>query len=90
MSEEELNKRYIQEKTGLVDDDELIPIILDMLSEVYINGLEQSKFDKRMLELENQQLKEQLEKTIKYLYQDGNITLYGKIKLLGLLKGDKE
>lgn len=57
MSEDELNIKYIREKTGLVKNDELIPIILEMINEC----LEQSRFDKSMLEKENQQLKKQLE-----------------------------
>lgn len=48
MSESELNMKYIQEKTGLVENDELIPIILDMLNEAYIDGLIQGKFDINM------------------------------------------
>lgn len=54
MSERELNKKYIQDKTGLLDNDELIPIILDMLSEAYIKGLEQGKFDMEMEMLEKE------------------------------------
>ncbi len=68
MSEEKLNEKYICEKTLLDENDELVPIIRKMLSEAYINGLEQSRFDKRMLEQENQQLKEKTP----YLFTDTN------------------
>lgn len=62
MSEKDLNIKYIQDKTGLVDNDELIPIILEMIQESYKAGLCQSEFDNTMgLIEENQELKKQLE-----------------------------
>lgn len=62
MSEEDLNVKYIREKTGLVENDELIPIILEMIQESYKAGLCQAEYDNTMgLIEENQQLKEQLE-----------------------------
>ena len=62
MSEEDLNIKYIREKTGLVENDELIPIILEMIQESYKAGLCQAEYDNTMgLVEENQQLKEQLE-----------------------------
>ncbi len=48
MSEEKLNEKYICKKTLLDENDELVPIIRKMLSEAYINGLEQGKFDNQM------------------------------------------
>lgn len=58
MSEEELNINYIREKTGLVENDELIPIILEMIKDSYKAGLNQSEYDNTMgLIEENQELK---------------------------------
>lgn len=53
MSEEKLNERYIKEKLQEVWQDcmyldEIVPIIRKMLSEAYINGLEQYKYDLKM------------------------------------------
>lgn len=53
MSEEKLNERYVKEKLKEVWQDcmyldEIVPIIRKMLSEAYINGLEQYKFDLKM------------------------------------------
>ena len=67
MSEEKLNEQYIIDHIqGICQDciylDKIVPIIREMLSEAYINGLEQSRFDKQMLELENQEYKEVLNK----------------------------
>lgn len=62
MSEEELNINYIREKTGLVENDELIPIILEIIKDSYKAGLCQLEFDNTMgLIEENQSLKKQLE-----------------------------
>lgn len=63
MSEEQLNEQYIRDNIqGICQDcvylDKIVPIIRKMLSEAYINGLEQGKFDRRMLELANQKYKE--------------------------------
>lgn len=65
MSEEQLNEQYIRDNIqGICQDcvylDKIVPIIRKMLSEAYINGLEQGKFDRRMLELANQKYKEML------------------------------
>lgn len=83
MNEEDLNIKYIREKTGLVENDELIPIILEMVQESYKAGLCQAEYDNTMnLIEENQQLKEQLEKerkarkeSIEYI----NVTEYSGI-----------
>lgn len=58
MSEEDLNVKYIREKTGLVEDDELIPIILEMTKDSYKAGLCQAEYDNAMdLMEENQKLR---------------------------------
>ncbi len=66
MSEEKLNEQYIKDHIqGICQDciylDKIVPIIREMLSEAYINGLEQGKFDRQMLELEKQKCKEVLD-----------------------------
>lgn len=62
MNEKDLNIKYIQDNTGLVDNDELIPIILEMMEESYKAGLCQSEIDNTMgLIEENEKLKKQLE-----------------------------
>lgn len=65
MTEEQLNENLIKfELQGICQDciylDKIVPIIRKMLSEEYKTGLEQSRFDKNMLERENQELKKQL------------------------------
>ena len=74
MSEKELNENYVRDKIqGICQDciylNKIVPIINEMLSEQYVNGLEQSRFDKRMLADENEQLK-------KALMQDHNKIKY--------------
>ena len=65
MSEKDLNIKYIQDKTGLIDNDELIPIILDMMQESYKSGLCQSEFDNTMgLIEENAELKKKYENAV--------------------------
>ena len=66
MTEEQLNENLIKlELQGICQDciylDKIVPIIRKMLSEEYKTGLEQSRFDKNMLERENQELKKQLD-----------------------------
>lgn len=62
MSEKDLNIEYICEKTLLNKDDELVPIILDLIQDSYKAGLCQAEFDNTMnLIEENQELKEALE-----------------------------
>ncbi len=48
MTEEEKNIEWICSRTLLDKNDELVPIILKMLSETYINGLKQGHFDRDM------------------------------------------
>ena len=74
MSEEKLNEQYIKDHIqGICQDciylDKIVPIIREMLSEAYINGLEQGKFDRQMIELENQKYKEVIDKA-KYWVED--------------------
>lgn len=62
MSEKNLNIEYICEKTLLNKDDELVPIILDLIQDSYKAGLCQAEFDNTMnLIEENQELKKHLE-----------------------------
>lgn len=62
MNEKDLNIEYICDKTLLNKDDELVPIILDLVQKSYRAGLCQSEFDNIMnLIEENQELKKQLE-----------------------------
>lgn len=70
MSEEELNEKYIRDNIkGICQDcmylDKILPIINNMLSEQYRNGLEQGKFDAMMDKLE----------LINWLESKNNITL---------------
>lgn len=61
MNEKDLNVEYICEKTLLNKDDELVPIILDLVQKSYRAGLCQAEFDNTMnLIEENQELKSQL------------------------------
>ena len=92
MSEEKLNEQYIKDHIqGICQDciylDKIVPIIREMLSEAYINGLEQGKFDRQMLELAVQKYKEMVEEIKKYaslFYQHGiyvEQTLLLKLKM---------
>lgn len=70
MKEEKLNEQYIRDNIqGICQDciylDKIVPIIREMLSKAYIDGLEQSRFDKRMLEFENEKLKQEINKISK-------------------------
>lgn len=70
MSEKELNEEYIRDNIqGICQDcmwlDKILPIINNMLSEQYRNGLEQGKFDAMMDKLE----------LINWLESKNNITL---------------
>ena len=61
MNEKDLNIEYICEKTLLNKDDELVPIILDLIQDSYKAGLCQAEFDNTMnLIEENQELKLEL------------------------------
>ena len=68
MTEEQLNKEWlIKELKGFSYSNELLDKILELLSNQYINGLEQSRFDKRMLEHENRELRKEKQEWIKLL-----------------------
>ena len=68
MTEEQLNKEWlIKELKGFSYSNELLDKILELLSNQYINGLEQSRFDKRMLEHENRELLKEKQEWIKLL-----------------------
>ncbi len=59
MNKKDLNIEYICEKTLLAKDDELVPIILDLIQESYKAGLCQAEYDNTMgLIEENQELKQ--------------------------------
>lgn len=74
MSEKDINIEYICKKTLLDKDDELVPIILDMIQESYRAGLSQSEIDNTMGLIEhNQMLKDQIRK--QQLMIDKAITL---------------
>ena len=61
MSEEELNKKWLKDELKEFScSNEFFDKILDLLSKQYINGLEQSRFEKNLLEQENKELKKQL------------------------------
>lgn len=66
MSENDFNIKYIREKTGLVENDELISIILEMIKDSYKAGLCQAEYDNTMdLIEENKTYKEVIDKSIK-------------------------
>lgn len=72
MREEKLNEKLIRfEIQGICQDciylNKIVPIIREMLSEEYKTGLEQARFDKRMLELENDTLRKDLQKSKKII-----------------------
>lgn len=96
MNEKDLNIEYICEKTLLNKDDELVPIILDLIQESYKAGLCQAEFDNTMnLIEENQELKKQLEEYkatmedtknfVKCLYTGGYISEMTKNNILDRL-----
>lgn len=58
MNKEELNIKYICDKTLLDKNDELVPIILEMIKDSYKSGLNQAEYDNTMdLINENKELK---------------------------------
>ena len=68
-NDDDLNIVYICSKTLLDENDELVPIILDIIKESYKAGLCQAEHDNTMdLIEENQELKEQLEKRKYYKF----------------------
>lgn len=65
MNEKDLNIEYICKKTLLNKDDELVPIILDLIQESYKAGLCQAEFDNTMnLIEETQELKKKYENAV--------------------------
>lgn len=72
MSEKDLNIEYICEKTLLNKDDELVPIILDLIQESYKAGLCQAEFDNTMnLIEETQELKKKYVNAVAdYVHKD--------------------
>ena len=95
MSEEDLRIKQIQMKIkGLTFEQSRD--ISQLCSEYYIEGLEQSRFDKNMLELENTQLKEELKDKNNYheeaskWYKEAFDTTQENIKLKSVLKEIRE
>ena len=78
MSEEELNEQYIKNKIqGICQHcmwfDKTIPIINKMLSEAYISGFKQGKFDLKMdLQQKVEQIVNYLDKVVYILKNDTN------------------
>lgn len=61
MSEREFNRKILKEKLSeFTYSETFLDKILDLTSESYIEGLKQGMFDRKMLEAENEILKEQL------------------------------
>ena len=104
MSEKELNEKYIRDNMqGICQDcmylDKIIPVINKMLSEAYIKGLRQGKFDNQMEILELQSV---IDKAIEYIencdpdnlnsmfLNESYISNYGACELLKMLKEDYE
>ena len=76
MTEEQLNENLIKSELQCICQDciyldKIVPIIRKMLSEEYKTGLEQSRFDKNMLEQENQELKKQLKEINTFINNSG-------------------
>ena len=92
MTEEDLNTKYICEKTLLDKNDELVPIILNLIQESYKSGLCQTEFDNTMELLEeNKQLKERIQNATDYVnsnldYIDDNYISF----LLDILQGKED
>lgn len=91
MNEEELNIKYIRHKLGV--DMLLAKEILKLCSERYIEGIEQGKFDRLMLEQENQQLKDnwnELKCILKEMYihtqYTGYLDIIHKMEILDKVK----
>ena len=71
MTETELNIKHIQERTGLAEDDELIPIILSMIEEVYRSGLAQGELDNTFgLIDENERLNNIINEALKWVKEN--------------------
>ena len=103
MSEKELNEKYIRDNIqGICQDcmylDKIIPVINKMLSEAYIKGLRQGKFDNQMEIIELQSV---IDEAIKYIencnpnvdlnsmfLNESYISNYGACELLKILKGE--
>ncbi len=87
MNEKDLNVEYICEKTLLNKDDELVPIILDLIQESYKAGLCQAEFDNTMnLIEENEELKQKYENAV----ADYETTMAEKEQLKKQLKDKTE
>lgn len=80
MNEKDLNIEYICEETLLEKDDELVPVILNLMQESYKTGLCQAEFDNTMnLIEENQELKKQLKSDYYIKGLEGTLKEYQQI-----------
>lgn len=87
MNEKDLNIEYICEKTLLNKDDELVPIILNLIQDSYKAGLCQAEFDNTMnLIEENEELKQKYENAV----ADYETTMAEKEQLKKQLKDKTE
>lgn len=87
MNENDLNIEYICEKTLLNKDDELVPIILNLIQDSYKAGLCQAEFDNTMnLIEENEELKQKYENAV----ADYETTMAEKEQLKKQLKDKTE
>ena len=94
MTEEQLNENLIKSELQCICQDciyldKIVPIIRKMLSEEYKTGLEQSRFDKNMLERENQELKKKLDE-LQTLYNNMFKCNCNRIQVETLLSQQKE
>lgn len=73
MSEKDLNIKYICENTLLDKQDELVPVILEMITKSYVAGLNQAEYDNTMEIIEeNAKLRKELEERPKEYVFIGN------------------
>ena len=87
MNEKDLNIEYICEKTLLNKDDELVPIVLNLIQDSYKAGLCQAEFDNTMnLIEENEELKQKYENAV----ADYETTMAEKEQLKKQLKDKTE
>ena len=94
MTEEQLNENLIKSELQCICQDciyldKIVPIIRKMLSEEYKTGLEQSRFDKNMLEREKQELKKKLDE-LQTLYNNMFKCHCNRVQVETLLSQQKE
>ena len=94
MTEEQLNENLIKSELQCICQDciyldKIVPIIRKMLSEEYKTGLEQSRFDKNMLERKKQELKKKLDE-LQTLYNNMFKCHCNRVQVETLLSQQKE